>query len=912
MRILVPYSHIHEQSSQRPPAPVGSREPAFRNPAPPAAPAALPLPPGSVPRNQQFAEGGEYYTWATRANHQQQCPPNDGLYRPAAAAVPVQIPPDGRPYRPSAAPVSGPNPISRKRIPVQNIVSHHQQQQRQPQPTTNQPPNSSHGHAHNQDRRHHSPNSDNHGTESHSAGDYRPSPRSGHGTPNQSRRGSAICTNGPLQCHNRNCGKRFTTDRGWIEHKGHCRCRNYQTTSGFQCSFVECRGSPTLGASGGGNSNQQAQDSDGPHSRSIVYPSLVELLAHEREHHQVLICVDCQHVFPAAQRDKAEAHQQTCTAQTIGRSYNSHKYPGQEIGLGLQKPTFRGSDVQQSAKFRYSWVKDVNKILSQQDKLERTDFVNLEYTERSAEERGEQPECSIGEEAGDPEGINTPVILPETVRSAIVKQLTGTLQLYNDFLRTASDAVIALTSHEKDEVRKYLTSMANLLQIKLITTGSSTLGVAQADPMSNRGSVPTPAIEISTEVPTTNRPLTYAQTARSGLQPPKVESLEDETEAILNPSNEPKKCQINPQCILSRSNSPSRGACAPLSPPLTCIQPKPESKVGMESPPEQAPPEALELNLPMSALRRVGSNTVVLTTVEGEPLQETHIPREDQQVYFVQMMHCCLDAVYEWFERNREVLLENCECTILNPGDTSHKAHTPEGYFGANPTGAILTKQQKKRLKKQLAAAVADAGGLHNPNQSGTSGDGTPTRPSVCLLHTVTSVRSLNLPRWTHYLRRLVEHGRIPPSIISNRDSFSGEIQPVDEVRHAVNKKKQKTDRGLLALVQQARTFCWQLKDWERCMQLDELYGLLEDKIKLVKDEEGWEMAGSGKGSMRGRKGGRHGRSDSTKVVAKGLSVKGSVIDDTSGDDTEGGKKTSVVKHAFTWPRMLGSDERIE
>ncbi|KAF8455765.1 hypothetical protein BGX38DRAFT_1166804 [Terfezia claveryi] len=333
----------------------------------------------------------------------------------------------------------------------------------------------------------------------------------------------------------------------------------------------------------------------------------------------------------------------------------------------------------------------------------------------------------------------------------------------------------------------------------------------------------------------------------------------------------------------------------------------------MDSPPKKAAPEILEPNLPMSALKRAGTNTIVLMTEEGEPLQETHIPREDQHVYFVQMMNCCLSAVYEWFERNREVLLENCECTILNVGNTSHATHTPpEGYISTNPTGATLTKPQKRRLKKHLAAATADAGGSLTPIQSGTPGDGTPTRPSMCLLHTVTSVNSLNLPRWTHHLRRLVEHGRIPPSIISNRDSFSGEIQPVDEVRHAVNKHKQKADRDLLALVQQARTFCWQLKDWERCRQLDELYGVLEDKIKLVKDEEGWELAGGSKGSMRGRKGGRHGRSGSRKVAAKGLSRGGSIIGDTSGDDMEGGRRTSLVKHAFTWPRMLGSGELIK
>jgi len=649
-----------------------------------------------------------------------------------------------------------------------------------------------------------------------------------------------------------------------------------------------------LEAPGSGNANKPARDSDDPHSSSTTYSSLAELLAHERKHHQVLFCVDCQLVFRGSQTDKAEAHRQTCTAQNIGRPYN---YP---IGLGLQKPK---SSSQQGAKIRSLWVKDVNKTLSHHDRQERADFVDLTYPERSTEERGELPGHSMGEADGH-EDINCPVALSETVRRAMAIQLTGTLELHNHFLRSASDAVLELTPQEKDKVRESLTSMANLLRIELNTTGSSASGIVQTSPEGHHRSFSTPAIEVSTEAPTTNGPCSYAEAVCIGLQPPKVGPWADETEVTMNPSNEPQKCQMKTQRIhiLSRSNSPSRGESASSVPPTADIQ----SSSG------KASIEVLEPNLPISALRRVGTNTTVLSTEEGEPPQETHIPPEEQHVYFVQMMNCCLGAVYEWFEKNREVLLKNCECTILNAGDISHTTPMPEGHLGANPSGASLTKHQKRRLKKNLAAATTDAGRPLTPNQSGTPGDGTPTRPSVCLLHTVTSVDSLNLPRWTHHLRRLVEQGRIPPSIISNRDSFSGEIQPVDEVRHAVNKHKQKTDRDLLALVQQARKFCWQLKDWERCRQLDELYGLLEDKIKLVKDEEGWELAGGGKGSMRGRRGGRHGRSDSRRVVTKGLSAKGSVVGDTSGDDTEGGRRASAVKHAFTWPRMLGSDELIE
>lgn len=71
MSSMVPYSQIHEQKQQRPLAPSGyhnAREPTFRDPFPSGAPAPHPHPLGNVPRNQQFAEGSEYYTWVSKIN----------------------------------------------------------------------------------------------------------------------------------------------------------------------------------------------------------------------------------------------------------------------------------------------------------------------------------------------------------------------------------------------------------------------------------------------------------------------------------------------------------------------------------------------------------------------------------------------------------------------------------------------------------------------------------------------------------------------------------------------------------------------------------------------------------------------------------------------------------------------------
>ena len=112
----------------------------------------------------------------------------------------------------------------------------------------------------------------------------------------------------------------------------------------------------------------------------------------------------------------------------------------------------------------------------------------------------------------------------------------------------------------------------------------------------------------------------------------------------------------------------------------------------------------------------------------------------------------------------------------------------------------------------------------------------------------------LTLPQWTHLLRRLADSRSIEREMVSRLESFSGEIQPVDEVRHAHVKNKEKSDRDLLALVQTTRCFCWQLRDWEKCEQLDDLYGVIKEIIEIASSggdeeiessEEGWPVTGS-------------------------------------------------------------------
>ena len=631
----------------------------------------------------------------------------------------------------------------------------------------------------------------------------------------------------------------------------------------------------------------------------VTYTSLIQLFAHEKACHQVIFCVDCQHLIQTEGdgnlESVTESHIKICPGLSNGRGEPSNKY---EVGSGLGKALHKGTGggggwrwpggPHQRGKIRYMWVKDLQKVLN--GGYDRSILADLGYPERSAEERGEKPgKAAAGDDVGEGCTVIPPHSVSEPLRTAMAHQLMGTLKLHSDFLTDASAVVMELTLEEKDIVRKYLSNMAKLLRIDLGNDGEST---PHLGPMSKRGSFSTPEITTS-----------------------------DHDANEMDPSSPPPPAGIAASQLRIASILP-RSFPAPQATPST---PEPPTQPQPEPQPTPPPPVVDEKQLPVSAPRRSNTNT---RTEEGEPRLETHIPRDKQYTYFVQMMNCCLDAVYDWFINNREVLLEHCECTILNAvANGVGGGDQPEGAQLQQP----LTKQQKKRMKKHLAAAAAAAaavgtqgggggvnvgtprnGGSLTPSSATT--DGTPNPPvrlpTVCLLHTVTSATTLTLPRWTHHLRRLVEHDRIPAHIVANKESFSGEIQPVDEVRHAVNKQKEKTDRDLLALVQAARRFCWQLKDWERCRQLDDLYTLLEDAIRLVKEEEGWtDVSGSLRGRRKGRGVGSTSIQGSERRVVVGASG-GDGDDDGTGSWSRSGGR-GAVRQRSTWPRML-PDQLIE
>ncbi|KAF8246040.1 hypothetical protein K440DRAFT_662383 [Wilcoxina mikolae CBS 423.85] len=159
-----------------------------------------------------------------------------------------------------------------------------------------------------------------------------------------------------------------------------------------------------------------------------------------------------------------------------------------------------------------------------------------------------------------------------------------------------------------------------------------------------------------------------------------------------------------------------------------------------------------------------------------EPVQEMHLDGPTQRTYFEYMQECCIDAAHTFYMRHQERL-------------------------------DVVTDRKGRRLCYT-----------------------THGRP-------ISNKHDLTLPQWTHLLRRLSDAKGLKREMVSRIESFNGEIQPVDEVRHACSKNKEKSDRDLLALVQITRCFCWQLRDWEKCEQLDDLYGTIEEAIDIARRE---------------------------------------------------------------------------
>lgn len=99
----------------------------------------------------------------------------------------------------------------------------------------------------------------------------------------------------------------------------------------------------------------------------------------------------------------------------------------------------------------------------------------------------------------------------------------------------------------------------------------------------------------------------------------------------------------------------------------------------------------------------------------------------------------------------------------------------------------------------------------------------------------ISSPTDLSLGYWTHILRRISDARGLQREMVSKIESFNGDASPVNEIQHARKKQKVKSDRDLLALIQLARKFCWQLKNWDKCQYLDDLYGVMEKKIRHSK-----------------------------------------------------------------------------
>lgn len=162
------------------------------------------------------------------------------------------------------------------------------------------------------------------------------------------------------------------------------------------------------------------------------------------------------------------------------------------------------------------------------------------------------------------------------------------------------------------------------------------------------------------------------------------------------------------------------------------------------------------------------------TETDREPRQATNLEKSEQIRYFEAMQKCCIEAAFTFYQR--------------------HKVH--------------LDTINDKSLKP--LCQTAKKGPIEGP-------------------------ADLSLPHWTHLLRRISDARGLKKEMVSRIESFNGDISPVDELQHAFKKEKVKSDRDLLALIQLARNFCWQLKDWDRCSSLDDLYSLVDGEIRRVR-----------------------------------------------------------------------------
>lgn len=199
-------------------------------------------------------------------------------------------------------------------------------------------------------------------------------------------------------------------------------------------------------------------------------------------------------------------------------------------------------------------------------------------------------------------------------------------------------------------------------------------------------------------------------------------------------------------------------------------------------PSDTAPSHAQELTqhqLPYIGSQSEGDSDEDLDETEEnlaadeEPRQTTSLEKSEQMRYFGAMQKCCIEAAFTFYRR--------------------HKPHLD-----------TINDRSSKPL-----CQTAKKGPIESPTD-------------------------LSLPHWTHLLRRISDARGLQKEMVSRIESFNGDISPVDELQHAFKKEKVKSDRDLLALIQLTRNFCWQLKDWDRCKDLDVLYTILDKDIRQV------------------------------------------------------------------------------
>lgn len=457
------------------------------------------------------------------------------------------------------------------------------------------------------------------------------------------------------------------------------------------------------------------------------------------------------------------------------------------------------------------WARDPRQTLTAPDHIRRLQLLNLSYQERESDEMGYAKDQRVG--LGIDNVVTSPSasgsvhpasVVNEPTRSALVAHLLATLNGQTQLLRSAAEVAVELRPEERDAVRRALVELGRVVRIDL----------------GDDGRRETPGMQ--------------------GVGTPKIE-VESAERSFFSAGTMPMAVERRPSRLVIPTPTGGAGIAGEELNPSSPRTPDPSFCPGAIL--KHGNNEQTNTTVDTTVTTTTTTSTThvdnTTTTMSDPSIQDDGLPKNippaSQATYYNQMLLHCLSATTSWATRHKSLLLSKCECSVpstptVSSGPFRPPTRKPTGRLGGGPQ----QQQQPLPLPTPTHSASSSSTGSHPtrrpPNQD-------------CFLHkALASPHKVTLPQWTHALRRYHDAQRIPPQLLANPKSFCGEIQPVDEVYHSAKSKKIKNDRELLALVMVARQYCFQLKDLERCGELDALYGVIEEGVALEKRGRMGEM----------------------------------------------------------------------